>query len=123
MGLSMGSISEIAATGFNQLTLDRRAPMTELVMKDKNARNIVKRLQPTDQYLFGGSLAEVARNLKDSTQLNALTGSGGFGKKFSANSNRGGGSSFRGRGFGFRNRRGGSFRGRAGQFGNKKDGA
>ena len=40
------------------------------------------------------SLEEV-RNLKYSTQLNFLTGAG-FGKKFSTNSSRGGGGTFRG---------------------------
>ena len=38
----------------------------------KNTRTIVKRLAPSDNYLFGGKLAEVSKNLKDSAQVGFL---------------------------------------------------
>ena len=97
--------------------------MVDMVMQEKNARTIVKRLQPSEKYLFGGHLAEVARDLKDSSHLNVLTGFTGAGSEFKKYKPypRGGGS-FRARGFrGFRGGRGGNgYRGRAGQFGKKK---
>ena len=49
----------------NSLTLERTQPMVDLVMNEKNARNIVERLQPIDKLLFGGHFAVVAHNLKD----------------------------------------------------------
>ena len=121
MGLSAGAIAEVAGAAHNSLTLERRQPMVELVMNEKNARVIVKRLQPSDKLLFGGHLAEVARDLKDSSHLNVLAGGTGFKNKFQTNFTRGGGN-FANRGSyrGFRRGRG-TFRGRAGQFGKKKN--
>jgi hypothetical protein len=123
MGLSAGAIAEVAGAAHNSLTLERRQPMVDLVMNEKNARTIVKRLQPSDKLLFEGHLAEVARDLKDSSHLNVLTGGVGFKNKFQSNFTRGAGNfpargSFRGFRGGFRGR--GTFRGRAGQFGKKK---
>ena len=40
---------------------------------------IVKKLAPSSVYLFGGKLAEVAKNLKDSVQLNPLSPAPRFG--------------------------------------------
>ena len=94
--------------------------MVDLVMNEKNARTIVKRLQPSDKLLFGGHIAEVARNLKDSAHLNVLTGDSGYKTKFRTNSIRGDNSANRGSYRGFRRGRG-TFRGRAGQFGKKKN--
>ena len=124
MGLSAGAIAEVAGAAHNSLTLERRQPMVELVMNEKNARVIVKRLQPSDKLLFGGHLAEVARDLKDSSHLNVLTGGTGFKNKFQTNFTRGGGSfANRGnyRGFNSFKRGRGTFRGRAGQFEKKKN--
>ena len=121
MGLSAGAIAEVAGAAHNSLTLERRQPMVDLVMNEKNARTIVKRLQPSDKLLFGGHLAEVARDLKDSAHLNVLTGDNGFKTKFKTNSIRGGEIlANRGNYRGFRRGRG-TFRGRAGQFGKKKN--
>ena len=44
----------------NSLTLERTQPMVDLVMNEKNARNIVERLQPIDKLLFGGHFAVAA---------------------------------------------------------------
>ena len=121
--MSAGAVAEVAGAAHNSFTLDRRQPMVDMVMQEKNARTIVKRLQPSEKYLFGGHLAEVARDLKDSSHLNVLTGFTGAGSEFKKYKPypRGGGS-FRARGFrGFRGGRGGNgYRGRAGQFGKKK---
>ena len=120
MGLSAGAVAEVAGAVHNTFTLDRRQPMVDLVMQEKNARSIVKRLQPSDKWLFGGQLATVARDLKDSSHLNVLTGttSGDF-KRFKPLT--GGGSNFRPRGTkSFRGGRG-NYRGRAGQFGKKRN--
>lgn len=120
MGLSAGAIAEVAGASHNSLTLERRQPMVDLVMNEKNARTIVKRLQPSDKLLFGGHIAEVARNLKDSAHLNVLTGDSGYKTKFRTNSIRGDNPANRGSYRGFRRGRG-TFRGRAGQFGKKKN--
>ena len=122
MGLSAGAIAEVAGAARNSITLERRQPMVDLVMNEKNARTIVKRLQPSDKLLFGGHLAEVARDLKDSSHLNVLTGGGGAGfkNKFQTSLTRGGGNFVnRGSYRGFRRGRG-TFRGRAGFFFGKK---
>ena len=113
---------EIAGAAHNSLTLERRQPMQDLVMNEKNARTIVKRLQPSDKLLFGGHLAEVARDLKDSSQLNVLTGAGLGSYKMNKFGFARGGLNFSTRGSyrGFRRGRG-TFRGRAGQFGKIKD--
>lgn len=47
----------------------RRGPYEAGMTEWKNTRQIVKRLSPSDEYLFGGKLAEVAKNLKDSAQV------------------------------------------------------
>ena len=120
MGLSAGAIAEVAGAAHNSLTLERRQPMVDLVMNEKNARTIVKRLQPSDKFLFGGHLAEVARDLKDSSHLNVLTGDTGFKTKFNTKFARSG-ENFTNRGNrGFKRGRG-TFRGRAALFGKKKN--
>ena len=64
--------------------------------------------------LFGGHFSEIARDLKDSSHLNVLTGNSGFKNKFQTNFTQGGGNfANRGNYRGFRRGRG-SFRGRAG---------
>ena len=42
MGLSAGAVTEVAGAVHNTFTLDRRQPMVDLVMQEKNARSIVK---------------------------------------------------------------------------------
>ena len=57
------------------------------VTQTKNAGNIVKHLEQSSRFLFGEQLGKVAKNLKESDQLNPLAASARF------NSNpRGGGS-------------------------------
>ena len=40
--------------------------------EEKGAREQVKELNPSTQYLFGGQVSEVSKDLKDSEELNPL---------------------------------------------------
>ena len=71
-GKQMMTVCSVLANSHNLLTMTRRQPRVDLVTNSKNARTIVKRLQPSDQYLFGGKLADVAKHLKDSSQVDNL---------------------------------------------------
>ena len=42
------------------------------VKEEKGAREQVKGLNPSTQYLFGGQVSEVSKDLKDSEELNPL---------------------------------------------------
>ena len=68
-GKSTRSVTKILGSVFNELTKARRSPYLAGITDWKNTRTIIKRLAPSDEYLFGGRLAEVSKNLKDSTQV------------------------------------------------------
>ena len=70
---------KILGAVFNEMSKSRRAPYLQNITMVKNTRSIVKRLPPSDNYLFGGKLAEVSKNLKDAAQLNPLESSCGRG--------------------------------------------
>jgi len=128
-GKTTRSVTKILGSLYNELTKARRSPYLAGITDWKNTRTIVKRLAPSDEYLFGGKLAEVSKNLKDSTQLNPL--SSGRGKGFNTWNNRGGNGSSRGapssRGSNTGYRGSGSYRGpsrgsyRGGYRGKNKD--
>ena len=73
------SATKILGAVFNEMSKARRAPFLQGITQVKNTRAIVKRLQPSDSFLFGGKLAEVSKNLKDAAQLNPLSNSRGKG--------------------------------------------
>ena len=75
----MRSITKILGSAFNEMIKSRRRPYESGMTEWKNARQIVKKLAPSSKYLFGGKLAEVAKNLKDSVQLNPLSQAPRFG--------------------------------------------
>ena len=62
-------MTKILGSLYNELTKARRSPYLAGITDWINTRTIVKRLAPSDEYLFGGKLAEVSKNLKDSTQV------------------------------------------------------
>ena len=68
-GKAMRSVTKILGSAFNEMTKSRRGPYEAGMTEWKNTRQIVKRLSPSDEFLFGGKLAEVAKNLKDSAQV------------------------------------------------------
>ena len=68
-GKAMRSVTKILGSAFNEMIKSRRGPYEAGMTEWKNTRQIVKRLSPSDEYLFGGKLAEVAKNLKDSAQV------------------------------------------------------
>ena len=68
-GKSTRSVTKILGSVYNELTKARRSPYLAGITDWKNTRTIVKRLAPSDEYLFGGRLAEVSKNLKDSTRV------------------------------------------------------
>ena len=68
-GKSTRSVTKILGSVYNELTKARRSPYLAGITDWKNTRTIVKRLAPSDDYLFGGRLAEVSKNLKDSAQV------------------------------------------------------
>ena len=51
---------KILGAVFNEMSKSRRAPYLQNFTMVKNTRSIVKRLPPSDNYLFGGKLAEVS---------------------------------------------------------------
>jgi len=67
---------------FNQLLVTRRGQFLFRITEHKNARSIVKRLNPSTRFLFGNKLGDVSRNLKDSEQLNPLASSTKFKTSF-----------------------------------------
>ena len=71
--------TKVLGAAFNEMSKARRAPFLQGVTQVKNTRAIVKRLQPSESFLFGGKLAEVSKNLKDAAQLNPLSNSRGRG--------------------------------------------
>ena len=75
----MRSITKILGSAFNEMIKSRRKPYEDGMTEWKNTRQIVKRLAPSSEHLFGGKLAEVAKNLKDSAQLNPLSSAPRFG--------------------------------------------
>ena len=84
---------KILAWEFNSLLMTRRGQYLFRITEHKNARSIVKRLNPSTRFLFGNKMGDVSRNLKDSEQLNPLAsttkfrtsykGSGGSNQWFS----------------------------------------
>ena len=72
-GKSSGSTVKVLAEVFNAMSKARRAPYLQNITQAKNTRTIVGRIRPSDEFLFGGKLAEVSKNLKDSAQLNPLS--------------------------------------------------
>ena len=103
-GKTLSDQVKISAWIFNQLLMLRRGQYLFKVTQEKNARQIIKRLDSSTRYLFGGKIGEVSRNLKDQDQINPLT------NRFKTTP-RGGGSGWvaRGRGgySGYSNRGGG----------------
>ena len=99
---------KMLAWEFNTLLTTRRGQFLFRITEHKNARSIVKRLNPSTRFLFGNKMGDVSRNLKDSEQLNPLAsttkfrtsykGSGGFSKGRGSYSSRGK-SSFAGSGY------------------------
>ena len=99
---------KMLAWEFNTLLTTRRGHYLFRITEHKNARSIVKRLNPSTRFLFGNKMGDVSRNLKDSEQLNPLAsttkfrtsykGSGGFSKGRGSYSSRGK-SSFAGSGY------------------------
>ena len=71
-GKSTKETTKILGAVFNEITKARRSPFLHGVTDAKNTRTIVKRLAPSDDYLFGRKLAEVSKNLKDSAQVGFL---------------------------------------------------
>ena len=71
-GKAMRSVTKILGSAFNEQTKSRRGPYEAGMTEWKNTRQIVKRLSPSDEFLFGGKLAEVAKNLKDSAQVRLI---------------------------------------------------
>ena len=78
-GKANGMAVKILGAIFNEMSKSRRALYLQNITLVKNTRSIVKRLPPSDSYLFGGKLAEVSKNLKDAAQLNPLASSRGRG--------------------------------------------
>ena len=105
---------KMLAWEFNTLLTTRRGQFLFRITEHKNARSIVKRLNPSTRFLFGNKMGDVSRNLKDSEQLNPLAsttkfrtsykGSGGFSKGRGSYSSRGK-SSFAGSGYSGSNER------------------
>ena len=84
---------KMSAWIFNQLLLLRRGQYLARVTQDKNARQIVKRLDPSTRFLFGGKIGEVSKNLKDQDQINPIV------QKFKPRGGTGYGGNSRGNGF------------------------
>ena len=63
---------KMSAWLFNQILLLRRGQYLFRVTQEKNARQIIKKLEPSTRYLFGGKIGEVSKNLKDQDQINPL---------------------------------------------------
>ena len=68
----------------------RREQVLDKITQQKGARSICKKLNPTNALLFGGKLGEVAKNLKDSGQLNPLAVTWKKPNKFQGNFKRSG---------------------------------
>ena len=120
-GKTLSDQVKMSAWVFNQLLLLRRGQYLFRVTQEKNARQIIKRLDPSTRYLFGGKIGEVSKTLKDQDQINPLV------NKFKSNP-RGGGAGYnysrgggypRGGGFNRGFSRGGYNNARLEQFGTK----
>ena len=94
---------KMSAWLFNQILLLRRGQYLFRVTQEKNARQIIKKLEPSTRYLFGGKIGEVSENLKDQDQINPLA------NKFKTNPRGAGGYSGYSRGGGYY--RGGGYSG------------
>ena len=81
-GKQSQSATKVLGAAFNEMSKARRAPFLQGVTQVKNTRAIVKRLQPSESFLFGGKLAEVSKNLKDAAQLNPLSNYRGRGNNY-----------------------------------------
>merc|ERR1719318_736222 len=86
-GKTLSDQVNMSAWVFNQLLLLRRGQYLFRVTQEKNARQIIKRLDPSTRYLFGGKIGEVSKTLKDQDQINPLA------NKFKSNP-RGGGAGY-----------------------------
>lgn len=53
----------------NKVTCLRRGQYVDSITSGAEARNMVRRLQPTEQFLFGGDIQKVCKSLKDGNQL------------------------------------------------------
>eukprot|EP00092_Neocalanus_flemingeri_P021070 GFUD01022828.1.p1 GENE.GFUD01022828.1~~GFUD01022828.1.p1 ORF type:complete len:460 (-),score=104.28 GFUD01022828.1:158-1537(-) len=93
---------KLNAWQFNQITMMRRAQYLFKIKVDQNARAIVKKVNPTDQYLFGDKLGQVCKNLKESGQLNPLSETRNSWSTRGSGFTRGSRGSFRGRRPGFK---------------------
>ena len=69
LGKKMAKAVDLMGNQHNHLTLLRRAQFLDKVTQTQNARNICKRLNPSKDLLFGGKLGDVAKHLKDSSQV------------------------------------------------------
>ena len=107
----LSDLAKVAGMQHSLLLMMRRALYLKLISSKKGAKSSVKRLQPSQKYLFGGKVGEVCKDLKASEELNPLASyskNGGKGRKnsYTPFNKKGGGG--RGRG-GYRG--GKSFRG------------
>jgi hypothetical protein len=97
----LSDLARVSGAQHSMLLLMRRALFLKKIGNNKGAKNSVKRLQPSAQFLFGGKVGDVTKDLKASEELNPLYGkyskNGGVGSKNSTFYHRGRG---RGRGGG-----------------------
>ncbi len=62
----------LLADGHNKVTSLRRSQYVDNVTSGSEARNMVRRLQPSKQFLFGGDIQKVCKSLKDGNQLSTV---------------------------------------------------
>ena len=99
-GKKQSDVMKVLAGVFNNVLLMRRNNFLSKISIEKNARSMVKKLDPSEKFLFGDKIEQVAKNLRNSNQLNPL--------KPDRFSFRGRGyGSYRGQAHGFRSRDGG----------------
>ena len=60
---------KLMADSHNKITHLRRHQFVDSVSAGVSARNMVKRLQPSKDFLFGGEISKVCKTLKDGNQL------------------------------------------------------
>ena len=108
----LSDLARVSGAQHSMLLLMRRALFLKKIGNNKGAKNSVKRLQPSAQFLFGGKVGDVTKDLKASEELNPLSGkyskNGGVGSKNSTFYPRGRGRGRgRGGGRGYQGNRGG----------------
>ena len=60
------------ADGHNKVTSLHRSQYVDNVTSGSEARNMVRQLQPSKQFLFGGDIQKVCKSLKDGNQLSTV---------------------------------------------------